>query len=71
VAIPELKDGENVLLVSPSDPQALCEAACRLEEDEALRRRIGEGARALSATFTWEQIARRTVDEVFRPLLER
>jgi glycosyltransferase involved in cell wall biosynthesis len=68
-AIPELRPGENVLLVSPDDPHALADAALNLEQDEALRRRIGRGARRLSAMFTWDHIARRTVDEAFRPLL--
>ena len=36
-----------------------------------MRRRIGKGARELAATFTWEHIAQRTVNEVFRPLAAR
>jgi glycosyltransferase involved in cell wall biosynthesis len=71
VPITELRDGENVLLVPPDDPQAVCAAALRLDADRALRRRIGEGARQLAATFTWDHIARRTVEEVFRPLARR
>jgi glycosyltransferase involved in cell wall biosynthesis len=69
VPIPELVDGANVLLVPPEDPRAVCEAALRMEADEAMRRRIGGGARELAATFTWEHIAQRTVDKVFRPLI--
>jgi glycosyltransferase involved in cell wall biosynthesis len=71
VPIPELRERENVLLVPPQDPQALCTAALRLEENEALRHRIGAGARQLAATFAWEHIARRTVDDVFSPLAAR
>lgn len=70
VPIAELQDGDNVLLVAPDDPAALCGAAQRLRRDAALRRRIGEGARTLAEQFTWEHIARRTVEEVFGPLVE-
>jgi polysaccharide biosynthesis protein PslF len=69
--IGELRHDENVLLVPPDDPQAVCGAALRLEQDEVLRRRVGKGARELAATFTWEHIARRTVEKVFDPLVRR
>jgi glycosyltransferase involved in cell wall biosynthesis len=68
VPLPELGHGENILLVPPQDPQALSEAVLRLR-DPALRRRIGDGARVSAQQFTWERIAQRTVDEVFRPLI--
>jgi glycosyltransferase involved in cell wall biosynthesis len=68
VPIPELIDGDNVRLVSPDDPGALCEAALDLAHDLTLRARIGRGAKALAEQFTWERIARRTVGEVFVPL---
>jgi len=71
VAIPELRDEGNVLLVQPEEPEAVCTAALRMEADEPMRRRIGKGARELAATFTWEHIAQRTVNEVFRPLTAR
>jgi glycosyltransferase involved in cell wall biosynthesis len=71
VPLPELRDGENVLLVPPEDPEALSQAVLRLYRDPGLRRRIGDGARALAQQFTWEHIARRTLDEVFTPLLDR
>jgi len=69
VEIPELDEGENVLLVPPRDPGALCQAARQAEQDPVLRRRIGDGARALASHFSWERIAERTVDELFGPLL--
>ena len=69
MGIPELRQGENVLLVPPRDPEALCEAARQAEQDPALRQRIGGGAQTLASYFTWERIAERTVDEVFEPLL--
>jgi glycosyltransferase involved in cell wall biosynthesis len=71
VPLPELVDGENVLLVPPDDPVALSQAGQRLHDDPALKERIGRGAAALSRQFTWAHIARRTVDEVFAPTLER
>ena len=69
VPLAELHDGDNVLLVPPGDPEATCRAAARLRHDPALRLRIGQGADELARQFTWAQIARRTVNEVFDPLL--
>jgi glycosyltransferase involved in cell wall biosynthesis len=66
VPIVELREQENVLLVPPSDPEALCQAVVWLQRHPDLRRQIGDGARELAQQFTWERIARRTVDEAFR-----
>lgn len=68
VPLPELVEAENVLLVPPSDPKALSHAAQRLHNDLELKQRIGQGAARLAQQFTWAQIARRTVDEVFGPI---
>ena len=59
--LPELIDGENVLLVAPGDPQALAQALLRLVGDELLRRRLGAGALALSTLFRWDRIAADTL----------
>jgi 2-deoxystreptamine N-acetyl-D-glucosaminyltransferase/2-deoxystreptamine glucosyltransferase len=69
-SVPQLRDGENVLLVPPQDPQALGAAILRLADDVALRRRLQAGARALAAEFDWRRIAARTL-EVYHALAGR
>jgi glycosyltransferase involved in cell wall biosynthesis len=69
VLLPELVEGENILLVPPDDPQAICQAVRRLHDDPELARRLGQGAATLARQFTWTHIARRTVDEAFAPLV--
>ncbi|HID86255.1 MAG TPA: glycosyltransferase [Anaerolineae bacterium] len=58
---PRLVDGENVALVPPDDPAALAGAIARLMAAPHLRRRLGEGARALARFFSWDRIARQTL----------
>ena len=60
VDVPELRHGENILLVPPDAPVALAEAIAKLAEDPKLRRRLGEGAARLAQGFTWEKIAEKT-----------
>ena len=60
VDVPELRHGENILLVPPDAPVALAEAIARLAEDVRLRRRLGEGAARLAQDFAWEKIAEKT-----------
>ena len=60
VDVPELRHGENVLLVPPAAPVALAEAIASLAGDANLRRRLGEGAARLAKSFTWEKIAEKT-----------
>ena len=48
-----MRDGENVLLMSPRDsPEALAAAVTRLAEDPALRARLIAGGRATAAPLT-------------------
>jgi glycosyltransferase involved in cell wall biosynthesis len=61
VALPELLDGENVLLVPCEDPPALAAAVGRLAADPGLRQTLGEGARRLSEEFRWPKIAAQTL----------
>jgi glycosyltransferase involved in cell wall biosynthesis len=65
--VPQLRDGENILLVPPQDPRALSVAITRLANDPGLRRRLGDGAQALAREFEWGRIAARTL-EVFHEL---
>lgn len=70
-ALPEVvgADGTTALLVSPGDAAALAGAIGRALDDSALRRRLGQAGRArVLARFTWEDTARRTVDQ-YRLLL--
>ena len=60
VDVPELRHGENILLVPPDAPVALAAAIARLAEDAKLRRCLGEGAARLAQEFTWEKIAEKT-----------
>ena len=58
--LPEVQDGENMLLAAPHDPQALADGIMRVAADPVLRARLEAGAAALAAGFTWERIARQT-----------
>ncbi len=60
VPLPEIRHGENMLLIRPRAPEELAEAITLLAQDQALRERLESGARALAAGFAWERIARQT-----------
>jgi glycosyltransferase involved in cell wall biosynthesis len=50
-----VRHDETGLLVPPDDPAAFAAALARLVADEALRRRLGDGARAAAARRTWDR----------------
>jgi glycosyltransferase involved in cell wall biosynthesis len=60
--LPELCDGDNLLLVPPGDVDGLAAAIGRLGDDPALRDRLSAGAQALGRRFEWPEISRRTLD---------
>ncbi|HIP87534.1 MAG TPA: glycosyltransferase [Anaerolineales bacterium] len=69
VPLPQVREGKNMLLVDPNDPQGLAEAIRQAAADPALRARLEKGAIALAAEFSWERIARRTAAFFTRFLL--
>ncbi len=66
-ALPELVDGENIMLAPPGDAAALAAAIRRLAADAALRQKIGAGARVLAEQFGWRRIAADTL-ELYRKI---
>jgi phosphatidylinositol alpha-mannosyltransferase len=50
---------ESAVLVPPGEPDPLAHALIELLEDEARRKRLGEGARKVAERYSWEPIARR------------
>jgi len=66
MVLPEVREGENMLLAEPRDPEGLASAVARLAADPVLRARLEAGAAALAAEFTWERIARQTAAFVRR-----
>ncbi len=60
--LPELRDGENCLLIPPDDPRALAAAIQRAAASPELRANIDTGARELAQHFTWDKIARQHLE---------
>jgi glycosyltransferase involved in cell wall biosynthesis len=52
-----VRDGESGLVVAPGDPVALADAVNRLLRERPLRERLGAGARAAVAPYTYEAMA--------------
>jgi glycosyltransferase involved in cell wall biosynthesis len=66
--IPELVHGQNVWLSPIDDIGALSDAIRKLSIDEALRNQLALGAKQLSNSFSWENIAKKTSDFYSRVL---
>ena len=60
--LPQVRDGENCLLVPPDDPTTLALAILRAMASPELRAKIGVGARKLAQHFTWDQIAQQHLE---------
>jgi glycosyltransferase involved in cell wall biosynthesis len=60
-------DGETGILVEKNDPFALAQAILRLLEDDSLRETMGRaGRRRALQQFTWDKIARTTLERYYR-----
>ncbi len=59
--VPELRHGENVWLVPPNDVLALAKSIRHLANEKAICRELGQKAAATAQLFSWDEIARRTV----------
>lgn len=53
----EFLNGNQALLVPPSDPRSLSQALLAAASDRALRRRLGHAGRAVAERYTWDACA--------------
>ncbi len=60
--IPEFRDGENLLSVSPDDVDGFVRETVRLATDTALRRSLAANVPTLAKLFSWQEIARKTAN---------
>ncbi len=61
VNLPELRDGENVVLIQPDDAVMLARAIEQVLVDQTVRLRLQQGAAKLSKMFGWDAIAAETI----------
>lgn len=61
-SLPALRNGENVMLVPPDDPEALAGAISQVAASPGLRQDLSRGAQELAAFFTWDKIAQQHLD---------
>ena len=66
-AMPQLADGDNILLTPPCDVKAFADAVTRVTNDPTLKTRLRQGAKQLGARFDWQSIAEKTV-QVYQSL---
>jgi glycosyltransferase involved in cell wall biosynthesis len=62
--------GEAGILVDPEDPEGIAEGLKRVLTDEELRATMEELGLERASSFSWERVARETLD-VYREVLER
>ncbi|GMV92485.1 MAG: glycosyl transferase [Candidatus Hydrogenedentota bacterium] len=68
--IPEIvRDGDTGILVPPQSAGAVVEAVLRLHGDPALRSRMSEAARSLTASYGLDQMVRR-IEDLYERLIE-
>lgn len=67
-ALPQLRDGENCLLVTPDNPDALAQVIERAAASPELLSTIRRGASELAFNFTWDKIVQRQLDLFTRML---
>jgi glycosyltransferase involved in cell wall biosynthesis len=60
VPLPEVRDGESMLLVEPESATALAQAVIQLAGSPTLQARLEAGAEELATHFRWDTIAQRT-----------
>lgn len=58
--IPEIRNGQNMLLTPPRDAPALARAICDLARNPAQRQSLARGSLELGALFDWAKIAEAT-----------
>jgi glycosyltransferase involved in cell wall biosynthesis len=68
VEVPEIVEGQNMALVPAGDADALASKIVEVAASAPLRRRLAGGAVELSKSFTWEAIAKSTL-ELYERLL--
>lgn len=61
-ALPQLRDGQNCLLVAPDNPDALAQVIERADASPELLSTIRRGASDLAMHFTWDKIVQRQLD---------
>ena len=62
VPVPTFRNGENMLLITAGDTEALTSAMRQVYESRELRERLRKGAAELARIFEWSEIARATTD---------
>ena len=62
IPVPKFREGENMLLITPSDENALINALLKLWHAPDLRQRLQRGAEQLRQDFDWTNISHATLN---------